>query len=149
MQLVAARLLYSMGRDGVIPQRLFGAVEPRRRIPRNNVLLLGALILVGALFVDYQLGTELLNFGALTAFMSVNAAAFLRHARRARSGARWRLVIPAFGLLVCLHLWLSLSIVAKLVGGGWMLLGAGYAAWRTDGFRRRIALSDLPPVSAP
>jgi amino acid transporter len=47
-QLGAARLLYGMGRDNALPKRFFGAIEPKRRIPRNNVLVVGALALIGA-----------------------------------------------------------------------------------------------------
>ena len=41
-QLGAARLLYGMGRSGALPPRFFAYVDPRRRVPRNNVLLRGA-----------------------------------------------------------------------------------------------------------
>src|SRR5690348_7592202 len=68
----AARLLYGMGRDDAIPKSFFGAVEPKRGIPRNNVIFVGGLALAGALLLSYQLGAELLNFGAFIAFMGVN-----------------------------------------------------------------------------
>ena len=55
-QLGAARLLYAMGQDGALPRRFFGAVHPKNRIPRNNVLLIGAICLAGALVFSYQLG---------------------------------------------------------------------------------------------
>src|SRR5262245_4833273 len=45
----AARLLYGMGRDDAIPKKFFGAVEPRHGIPRNNVIFVGVLALLGAL----------------------------------------------------------------------------------------------------
>ena len=71
-QLGASRLLLAMGQDGAIPKRFFGAVHAKNRIPRNNILLIGAICLIGALLFSYQLGTELLNYGALLAFMAVN-----------------------------------------------------------------------------
>src|SRR5712664_2974728 len=40
-QLGAARLLYGMGRGNAIPKSFFGAIEFKRRIPRNNVLFVG------------------------------------------------------------------------------------------------------------
>ena len=45
----AGRLLYSMGRDNAIPRKFFGAVNPRTRIPSNNIILVGVVTLVGAL----------------------------------------------------------------------------------------------------
>jgi amino acid transporter len=64
--------------------RFFGTVHPKNQIPRNNVLLIGAICLIVALVLSYQLGTELLNYGALLAFMGVNAAAALRTWRTGR-----------------------------------------------------------------
>jgi putrescine importer len=83
-QIGAARLLYGMGRSKALPQAFFGTVDPKRHVPRNNVLFVGAIALVGALLVSfglfsYGLGAEMLNFGALIAFMGVNMAAFVRY----------------------------------------------------------------------
>ena len=70
--LAGARLLYGMGRDGALPKGFFGYVHPVRRIPSNNVLLIGVVCVVGAFLISYQMGAELLNFGALIGFMGVN-----------------------------------------------------------------------------
>ena len=83
-QIGAARLLYGMGRSKALQQAFFGTVDPKRHVPRNNVLFVGAIALVGALLVSfglfsYGLGAEMLNFGALIAFMGVNMAAFVRY----------------------------------------------------------------------
>jgi amino acid transporter len=75
----AGRLLYGMGRDNAIPRRFFAAVHPRTRVPSNNIILVGILILIGAFTLTYSLGAELLNFGALIAFMGVNASSFVRY----------------------------------------------------------------------
>ena len=40
-QLGAARLLYGMGRSDGIPKKFFGALDPKNRIPRNNVIFVG------------------------------------------------------------------------------------------------------------
>src|SRR5262245_32890622 len=55
-QLSGARMLYGMGRDGVISGAFFGAIEPKRRIPRNNVLFMGGVALAGAFALSYELG---------------------------------------------------------------------------------------------
>src|SRR5580704_11114624 len=46
-QFGAARLLYGMGRGNALPQRFFGALSPKTAIPRNNVLVVSAITLVG------------------------------------------------------------------------------------------------------
>ena len=81
-QIGAARLLYGMGRSNALPKSFFGAVDAKHRVPRNNVLFVGAIALIGAFVMSYGLGAEMLNFGALIAFMGVNAAAFVRYVVR-------------------------------------------------------------------
>lgn len=141
----AARLMYGMGRSNALPPGFFGAVDPKRRIPRNNVILVGLIALGGAFLLSYGLGAEILNFGALLAYMGVNAAALARY--YARSPAkRWRdLWPPAAGILTCLLLWLNLSLPAKIVGVGWMAVGVIIGAVRTRGFRQGALRFETSP----
>jgi putrescine importer len=140
----AARLLYGMGRSDALPRSFFGAVDPRTRIPRNNVILVGALAFVGGLLLSFQLGAEMLNFGAFIAFMGVNLAAFTHYWLRGRE-RRWSdFVLPLLGFLICLYLWWSLRWPAKLAGGAWLALGVAYGAWRTRGFRRQLSFEPPP-----
>jgi putrescine importer len=122
-QLGAARLLYAMGQDGALPRRFFTALSPRNRIPRNNVILIGAICMVGALVFSYQLGTELLNYGALLAFMGVNLASLLRGWRHGRSTQWFPMLLSIGGFITCALLWYSLGPLAKLAGTGWALAG--------------------------
>jgi putrescine importer len=141
----AARLLYGMGRSNALPSAFFGAVEPKRNIPRNNVLLVGVLAWLGGLTLTYQLGAEMLNFGAFIAFMGVNLAAFVHYWARGKQ-RRWSdFVFPLLGFLVCLYLWLSLRWPAKLAGGLWLAAGVLYGAIKTKGFRRNLVSFELPP----
>jgi len=122
-QLGAARLLYAMGQDGALPRRFFGAVHPKNRIPRNNVILVGAICLAGALVFSYQLGTELLNYGALLAFMGVNIASMLRGWRHGRFTQAGPIVLSLGGFVTCALLWWNLGPLAKAVGTSWALVG--------------------------
>jgi len=143
-QLGAARLLYGMGRGNAIPKSFFGVIEPKRRIPRNNVLFVGLFALVGTTFLTFERAAELLNFGALLAFMGVNAASFTRYFLRERRRELSQLFVPVLGFLVCLLLWLNLSRPAKIAGAIWMLLGIAYGAYRTRGFRAELISFDVP-----
>jgi putrescine importer len=143
-QLGAARLLYGMGRGNAIPKSFFGAIEPKRRIPRNNVLFVGALALIGSQVMSFERGVELLNFGALLAFMGVNAAAFIRYFLREQQKKWTNLVPPVVGFLVCLLLWLSLSWPAKILGAAWVLAGIAYGAYRTRGFQSQLVTFEVP-----
>src|SRR5271169_5240338 len=108
-QLGAARLLYGMGRSDGIPKKFFGALDPKNHIPRNNVIFVGAIALVGAFLITYDQGAELLNFGALLAFMGVNAAAFVRYFVRAKEKNWMDFVSPLLGFFICLFIWRNLS----------------------------------------
>ena len=129
-QLAAARMLYGMGRDNVLPKRFFAALDPKRAVPRNNVLLGGALVLVGAFAMSYQLGAELLNFGAFIGFMGVNASAFAHYWLRGKDRSWTQLVVPLAGIAVCLYIWLSLRTPAKIAGFAWLACGAVYGLVR-------------------
>ena len=142
--LALVRLLYGMGRDNAIPKRFFGSIEPKRHIPRNNVLFTGALILAGGFLVSYQLGAELLNFGAFIAFMGVNAAAFVYYFFH-REHRNWLdCLLPALGFVICFAIWASLRVPVLITGGVWMLAGLIYGALKTNGFRRNMTLSEVP-----
>ncbi len=137
-QLGAARLLYGMGRSNALPKSFFGAVDAKHHVPRNNVFFVGAIVLIGSFFLSFGLGVEMLNFGALIAFMGVNAAAFLRYYVRAPRKKLWNLIPPVLGFLICLGLWLNLSRPAKLYGSIWMALGIAFGVWKTRGFRASL-----------
>ena len=141
----AARLLYGMGRSRALPERFFGAVDARRNIPRNNVLLVGAFAWVGGLSLTYQLGAEMLNFGAFIAFMGVNVAAFTRYWVRAEDRRLTNLVWPLLGFAICFYLWWSLRTPAKIAGGLWLGAGVLYGAIRSRGFTRDVVAFEPPP----
>ncbi|HEY7211906.1 MAG TPA: APC family permease [Bryobacteraceae bacterium] len=137
-QLAAARLLLGMGRDNAIPRRFFASVNERTRIPRNNVLFCGVLAFVVALSISYARGAELLNFGAFIAFMGVNTAAFWEYCVR-RGERTWQYLLPpVLGFVVCLYIWLHLSLPAKIAGCSWLALGALYG-WQRGVFRKHLA----------
>ncbi len=138
-QLGAARLLYGMGRSNALPRGFFGAIDPRHHVPRNNVFFVGAIVLIGSFFLSYGLGAEMLNFGALIAFMGVNAAAFVRYFARASQKSVWNFLTPVLGFFICLGLWWNLSRPAKIVGGIWMLAGIAFGVWKTRGFREPLS----------
>jgi len=144
-QLGAARLLYGMGRSKALPQSFFGAVDPKKHVPRNNVIFVGVIALAGAFLISYGLGAEMLNFGALIAFMGVNLAAFMRYFVRSEKKAITNLVFPLSGFLICLLLWLNLSRPAKIVGAIWMTAGILFGAIKTRGFRGNLIDFELPP----
>jgi amino acid transporter len=134
-QLGASRLLLSMGQDGAIPKKFFGAVSRRNRIPANNVLMIGAICLAGALLMSYERGAELLNYGALLAFMGVNISSAVLGWRQGRGSQWFWILISLLGFVVCLFIWLHLSHEAIVVGSVWAVFGI--AVWLLHGRRAR------------
>jgi amino acid transporter len=136
-QLGAARLLLAMGQDGAIPKRFFGAVHPKNRIPRNNVLLVGAICLVGAFAITYERGAELLNYGALLAFMGVNISSAVLAWRHGRARQWLPILLSLAGFAICCFIWLNLGPRAWIAGTIWA--GVGIAFWFLYGRKASLA----------
>jgi putrescine importer len=146
-QVGAARLLFAMGREKVLPGKFFAHLDPKTNTPTYNIVLIGVFTLVGSLGKRYDLIGELLNFGAFLGFMGVNLAAirqfyFLPQVGRKRS-LLLDLILPALGFLFCAVIWLNLGRPARIVGGVWFVVGLLYAAIRTRGFRHQPAVIDF------
>jgi len=86
----------------------------------------------------------MLNFGALIAFMGVNAAAVVHYYIRQDEKKLANLLPPITGFLICLALWLGLSRPAKIVGVIWMAVGIAFGAWKTHGFRSSLINFEIP-----
>ncbi|WP_139006443.1 APC family permease [Arthrobacter crystallopoietes] len=145
-QTTVSRILFSMGRDGVLPRRVFGYVHPKFRTPAYAIVIVGAIGLI-ALVMDLTLASSLISFGALAAFSMVNLSVikhyFIKNGQRRGMDLLRYLVAPLLGLALCVWLWTSLSAVAFAVGIGWMLAGLAYLATMTRGFRQSPPELDL------
>jgi len=142
--LAGARLLFGMGRDNALPKSFFGVLHPATRVPFYNVLLIGAICLVGSFLMSYQVGAELLNFGALIGFMGVNGASLLHYWIRSDKKELTHLVPPICGVLICFYLWISLSRIAQIAGAVWMLAGLLYGPGRQAGSGGACCALKLP-----
>ncbi len=141
-QASASRLLCGMGRDRLLPQRIFGYIHPRLGTPVYSVLLMGSVHLVGAAFLKFGEAAEVINFGAFVGFMSVNLAV-IRHyffKLRDRDGLAllMNLIFPILGFVICFYIWLNLSKFSLTLGAVWMGLGLVYLLILTRGFRRKL-----------
>ena len=67
----ASRVLYGMGRDQILPKRIFGYLHPKRNTPTYSILIMATISLL-ALVIPLATATSLLNFGALLSFTLVN-----------------------------------------------------------------------------
>jgi amino acid transporter len=143
----AARLLYSMGRDDVLPRKVFGHLSSTKSIPSYSIWIVGGLAYIGVVSIPWEHAAEVVAFGGLLAFMGVNFSSFqhfwlspeVREHRKFWVDA----FIPAFGFLFCFLLLISLQTWTMYAGFGWLIIGTLYVAWKTRGFRLRPTLMDF------
>lgn len=138
----ASRLLYGMGRDGILPKSIFAYLDPVHATPTRSIYLMGFISFAGALLISFQQVVELVSFGAFVGFILVNLSVirhyFLRGKRRGAAATLRYLVFPSLGTLVCAYVWSSLGDNSKLLGFGWLAIGVIYLAVLTRGFRKPI-----------
>jgi len=143
----AARLLYSMGRDDVLPKRIFGHISARKGNPIYNVWIVGVLAYIGVLTIPWELSAEIVTFGALIAFMGVNLVSLLHFwfgpEARGKRNFFVDAVVPGFGFVFCFGLLFSLQTWTKWAGVIWLAVGIVYAAYKTKGFTLRPKLFDF------
>ena len=146
-QIGASRLLYGMGRDGVIPKRIFGHLDKKHSGPSYNVMVVGILALIGAILLNYEDCARLINFGAFFAFMGVNIASmreyYLKSNEKTVKSFLRNFLPPCIGFLFCLIIWLNLPAKTFIIGGSWMLIGIIYLAVSTKGFRKSTVMIDF------
>lgn len=149
-QVGAARLLYAMGRDGVLPKKIFSHLDAKSATPNFNILFIAAITIIVSLVISYQGAAELLNFGAFLAFMGVNIAAFrqfyILRIERAKRNILFDALIPLSGFLVCFFIWISLPKPAKVIGGIWLVIGLIYLIIRTHGLKKNPVIIDFKEV---
>lgn len=136
-QASVGRLLYAMGRDGVLPRKVFGQLHPRFRTPAVNLALVG-LVGLAALGLDVTTSTSFINFGAFLAFTLVNISviALYRRGHPGVGGPLVGLIVPALAVVADLYLLISLDLAARILGLVWLVLGVIYLAGLTGMFRR-------------
>lgn len=135
----ASRLLFAMGRDGVISRSVFSYVHPRYATPTRAIWIVSLVSLAGALFMKFQIAVELLNFGAFAGFVLVNLSViqhyFIRLRHRSGRDFLQNMIFPLLGAVICSYVWMNLSPKAKIVGFLWLGIGAIYLAVLTHGFK--------------
>ncbi|CAI8840854.1 MULTISPECIES: APC family permease [Pseudomonas] len=139
-QASGSRLLFAMGRDGVLPKSFFGTLHERFGTPVNSILLCAVVALL-ALKLDVTTSTSFINFGAFLAFSLVNLSVIFHYwIGGDKKGLRELvlfLVFPFIGLLADLWLMVSLDHLAVYLGLSWLAIGVLYLAVLTGGFRRQ------------
>ena len=137
-QASGARLLYAMGRDGVLPKKFFGNLNHKTQTPVNAIILTGVVALF-AVFLDVTKATAYINFGGFVAFFFVNISVivyyFVKQKQRSVKGFFLYLVFPILGALLCLYLLIHLDKIAIILGCAWTVAGIIYLLVLTKGLK--------------
>ncbi|NVZ38608.1 APC family permease [Pseudomonas sp. 21615526] len=139
-QASGSRLLFAMGRDGVLPKSFFGTLHARFGTPVNSILLCAVVALL-ALRLDVTTSTSFINFGAFLAFSLVNLSVIFHYWIGAKQRGLRELVLflvfPTIGLVADLWLMVSLDHLAIYLGLSWLAIGLLYLVFLTRGFSRQ------------
>lgn len=127
MSMAGSRLIYSFGRDGMLPKWL-GKLDKSNRPNRALWTLTIVGILIGAFF-PFAFLTQLISAGTLIAFMFVSIGIYPLRRREGKdiNDPAFKVplypVLPALGFLASLMVFLGLDYQAKLYAGIWFVLG--------------------------
>jgi APA family basic amino acid/polyamine antiporter len=123
----SSRLVYSIGRDGLLPSFL-DKVNTKHKIPQNALITVTIIIaLMGGLVPLDQL-TSLVNIGTLLAFTFVSFGIIpLRHRTDIKNEGGfkvpWYPVLPIISGIACLLMLTQLKMETWIGAGIWFLIG--------------------------
>ncbi|MDX1885755.1 APC family permease [Mycolicibacterium sp. 120270] len=142
-QASVSRILYAMGRDGVLPRKVFGHVSVRFATPTFAILVV-SVISLAAIWIDLTFLVTLVSFGALVAFSAVNLSVikhyfFDQNDRNVFNN----LVLPLIGFGLTVWLWTSLEGEAFRMGLIWLALGFVWLLVVTRGFQRPTPVLEM------
>lgn len=140
-QTAISRILFGMGRDGVLPKSFFGRINPRFKTPVNNILMVSAISLTAIAFSNHLIILiSLISFGALCGFAMVNTAVIFHFFRQKRQRPLYEilhgLVSPLAGACLCFYFLLNLASQTKRLGFAWVAAGVVYTAVTTGFFKK-------------
>lgn len=127
MSMAGSRLIYSFGRDGMLPKWL-GKLDESNRPNRALWTLTIVGILIGAFF-PFAFLSQLISAGTLIAFMFVSIGIYPLRRREGKdiNDPAFKVplypVLPALGFVASLMVFLGLDYQAKLYAGIWFVLG--------------------------
>jgi putrescine importer len=145
-QASVARILFAMGRDGILPRPVFGHVSPRFSTPDYAILVVSVVSLL-AIVIDLATLASLISFGALVAFSAVNLSVIKHYYvdKRERDGGAVvnNLLLPLIGFALTVWLWTSLSGLTLVIGLIWLAVGFAWLVGITRGFRRPTPVLEM------
>jgi len=120
------RIFFSMSRDQLLPAGV-SKVHPRFRTPYITTIITCVIVALVAGFVPIQILGEMTSIGTLFAFVIVSVAVPVLRAKRPDAARPFKVpggpVIPVLGVLSCVYLMVSLSVMTWVRFLVWLDVG--------------------------
>ena len=136
------RILFAMGRDGLLPSR-FATVNTRTMTPVGNTVIVAIAAGLLAAFIPLDKLADMVSIGTLTAFIVVSAGVIVLRVREPDLPRPFKVpgypVTPALSVLACGYILASLHWYTWIAFTGWVSLALiFYFVWG----RHHSALND-------
>jgi APA family basic amino acid/polyamine antiporter len=117
------RILFAMGRDGLLPAR-FAAVNPRTMTPVNNTVIVAIAASLLAALVPLDKLADMVSIGTLTAFIIVSIGVIVLRVREPDLPRAFKVpgypVTPVLSVLACGYILASLHWYTWIAFSGWV-----------------------------
>jgi APA family basic amino acid/polyamine antiporter len=157
MMLSQPRVLLAMARDGLLPEKFFGAVHEKYRTPHKSTILTGIFVATASSLLPLNILADMVSIGTLMAFVLVCASVLIMRRTNPNAHRPFRAplgpVVPVLGIITCLILMFSLGSHNWLRLGIWLGIGLiiyfCYGKWHSHlgrELRDEIAHHGLTPT---
>jgi uncharacterized membrane protein len=120
------RIFFAMSRDHLLPAGV-SRVHPRFQTPYITTIITCVIVAAVAGFVPINVLGEMTSIGTLFAFVVVSMAVIVLRIRRPEARRPFRVpgghVVPVLGVLACVYLMVSLSVMTWVRFLGWLDIG--------------------------
>ena len=139
----AARLLFGMGRDKVIPS-CFSVVNKKWKTPHFSLLFIMCIEVILGLFFSQGQIVEVINYGAIFGFTMLNMTVIKftlsNKDEYKRDKFKLNIIFPFIGLLILLFLGYGVREKTLFIGTLWLLLGILYLVVRVFPMKQQLSL---------
>lgn len=135
------RILFTMGRDGLLPAT-FAKVNPRTMAPVRNTVIVAFVVAILAALVPLSRLAEIVSIGTLTAFIVVSAGVIVLRIQEPDLPRGFKVpgypVTPVLSMAACAYILYSLHWYTWIAFSGWVAVALTfYLVWG----RRHSALN--------
>ncbi|USK59609.1 APC family permease [Peribacillus asahii] len=129
-----SRFLYALGRESILPKKLFTTLHPKYKTPAASILFV-AIISLSAVFINLDTAVMFVSFGALTAFVFVNLSViahyYIKMKKRSPKDTFLYLIFPLIGAVFISWLLTLLDKHTLIMGISWVVVGFIYLFIKT------------------